>query len=85
VRKDFPGYQEFHFITPAEWDVHMQEGGFWEPQCTILTRKGAWCKNPIFHGQIHSYWGEDNERVVRLRDWQIIQAGMCATHRRLDG
>lgn len=74
---------DYHFLTPEEWAVHLKDG-FWEPHCTILTRKNTWCKNPIFHGQVHWWWGEDSSvAVVRLEDWAKIEAGMCAVHARL--
>jgi hypothetical protein len=74
--------QSYHVITPAEWAVHLKDG-LWMPQCTVLTRKNTWCKNPIFHGQVHSWWGESSTAIVRLEDWAIIEAGMCAMHSRL--
>lgn len=74
--------QTSHVITPEEWELHLCEG-LWIPQCTVLTKKNTWCKNPIFYGQIHTYEGENNTPVVGMKYWAVIEAGMCATHARL--
>jgi hypothetical protein len=73
-----------YFLLGPEWDDHLDENGYWDPQCTITTRRGTRCQHRIFAGQVYAPWAPFDRRMyITQQDAEIFHAGMCALHAKL--
>lgn len=73
-----------YYIPKREWDAHLDRDGHWDPQCTVVTRRGTQCLHRIFSGQVYSC--DDQGSVwISQADAEKLHAGICPYHLKLAG
>jgi hypothetical protein len=69
-------------LTGDEWEPHFDSWLFWEPQCTVTTKRGTRCLHRIFSGQVVMFDEHDNPCITQA-DADKFHAGICPFHLKL--